>query len=325
MAKKILFVVGNLTLTAGDQALFDALVARFGEGNVDTRAANNANKSADGYDAVVLASGTGSSNVLGYLTTDKGLAIMQHAAVDDALMFSGGSNMTSRAGQTNLLALEHDLNDEAGVDGQFVAFAPAESGGLRHVSDTNLAGGDAVVLLRGVDFPGASSSAAAFYYEAGSTLADGVSTAPGRRIFLPPLSEYAQYATPALLSVFTRYVAWAAGEDPGGGGGGDLVLTVTQTRSVTLTATVDGEGDFSYGFSQIAGPVVSLSGTGNVRTFEQPEEWTEDIVIRVTVTSDEGSTYQDVTVSAPAPSGPPPFPAAQYIELVYDAVKETWA
>lgn len=77
--------------------------------------------------------------------------------------------------------------------------------------------------------------------------------------------------------------------------------TVDAADSVTLTAAgSDVDGSIaSYAWAQISGPAVTLSGTGNTRTFNAPTAQTDStLVFRATVTDDQGATgTDDVTVT----------------------------
>lgn len=287
----ILFVVGNLTLTAGNSALKTALETA--GHTVTTRDDNDADKTVTGFDGAILASDTSSANLTGYVTAAAPLILLAHALTDDALMWTGGTAMTSRNPFTDLELLAGDIATASGVSvGTFTAFSAGSE--YRTVNDANMIAG-AVTFLRGSGHTGAATSVAAWYIPTGTTLSDGSTPAPGLRMFLPPLSTSAQNATTALLDVFVAAVELALTPD-----------AVTPTVDVVTTTTIEldasgstGTDPLTYDFTQQSGPAVTLSGTGATRTFERPVPLSEDIVIRVTVTGDdEGEAFEDVTITA---------------------------
>lgn len=254
-AANLLFVVGDLTLTAGNSVLKAALETA--GHTVTTRDDNDANKSVTGYDAAILASDASSGNLTGYLTAAAPLVILAHGLTDDALMWTGGSSMTTRNPYTDFEMLAGDIATAAGVSpGVFTAFSTGSE--YRTLTTGNMLN-SAVIFLRGSGHPGASSSVAGWYIPQGETLSDGVTTAPGLRMFTPPLSVSAQNATTTLLKVFVAAVELAAGVT--GGGGGPTGNNGTLPGVTSNRGAVAHSGDFLTS-NESSGPAGSALVTG---------------------------------------------------------------
>lgn len=203
----ILFVVGNMTLTAGNTVLSNKLIAA--GHTVTNRAASNADKTTTGFDAVILASDASSGDLTAYLTQAVPLMVTQHAVTDDAKMWTGGSFMsTNTAATTVTLAGTHEINTLSGLTSPFTAISPAGVT-VRYLTDSNMLAG-AVILGRWVQI--STVAVAAWAIEAGVLLSDGVATAPARRLYMPPLSESAGSATADLLTWWEAGIRWLGGE-----------------------------------------------------------------------------------------------------------------
>lgn len=290
----ILFVVGSTTLTAGNAAVKAALE---GAGHTVTlRDDGNATKTVTGYSAAVLASDTASADLVGYLTATEGLVILAHAIWDDAKMYAGATSALTSASVTQATTLSsHSILTSAGLSGTFAAFTTAS--GARFVDESaNLTAGAHTKLLTFNVSPG--DNVGAWCYESGALLADGVSTAPGRRVAAPPLSESGANATTSLLNFLVAAVNWAASISAGTP---PTLATPTVAQTVTITASASGgTAPYTYSFTQVAGPAVTLSGTGATRTFTRPSPLSESIVIDVTATGADSSssTTKQATVAA---------------------------
>lgn len=174
----ILYVVGALTgavpTNASELAFRDWLV---GEGHTVTcRDDNNADKTATGFDLVILSSNTSSANLAGYASVTQPVLNLAHATWDTEFgLWTGGTSAVSNNATT-------DINDP---DNVAVGAIYSIGSNVRYVNTANM-GGDATILYR---YPVLSTSVAAWFYASGELLADGVTAAPGNRMAAFPLNE----------------------------------------------------------------------------------------------------------------------------------------